>query len=51
MHLGGEQTSARGTSPRSTISDLLSLGCTLTAKERMAVVVEGTLDNLVGGNI
>lgn len=46
MHQGGEQTSAQGTSQRSTISDRLSLGCTSTAKERMAVVVEGTLGNI-----
>lgn len=46
MHQDGEQTSAQGTSQRSTISDRLSLGCTSTAKERMDVVVEGTLGNI-----
>jgi hypothetical protein len=48
MHQGGEQTSAQGTLQRSTILDRLSLGCTLTAKERMDVVAEGTLGNIVG---
>jgi hypothetical protein len=48
MHQGGEQTSAQGTSQRSTIWDRLWLGCTLTAKERMVVVVEGILGNIVG---
>jgi hypothetical protein len=51
MHQGGEQTSAQGTSQLSTILDRLSLGCTLTAKERMDVVAEGTLGNIVGASI